>query len=65
MNDAEGNPIEIAAVVVWPVADTAKALFGVDNFTTFVAIQAETAVRRVAGSILMKSRREDVAAPER
>ncbi len=50
VNDAEGNPIEIAAVVVWQVADTAKALFGVDNFTTFVAIQAETAVRRVAGS---------------
>lgn len=50
VNDAEGNPIEIAAVVVWQVADTAKAVFGVDNFTTFVAIQAETAVRRVAGS---------------
>jgi regulator of protease activity HflC (stomatin/prohibitin superfamily) len=50
VNDAEGNPIEIAAVVVWQVADTAKALFGVDKFTSFVAIQAETAVRRVAGS---------------
>jgi regulator of protease activity HflC (stomatin/prohibitin superfamily) len=50
VNDAEGNPIEIAAVVVWQVTDTAKALFGVDKFTTFVAIQAETAVRRVAGS---------------
>ncbi len=50
VNDADGNPIEIAAVVVWQVADTGKALFGVDNFTSFVAIQAETAVRRVAGS---------------
>jgi len=50
VNDAEGNPIEIAAVVVWQVIDTARALFGVDNFTSFVAIQAETAVRRVAGS---------------
>jgi regulator of protease activity HflC (stomatin/prohibitin superfamily) len=50
VNDAEGNPIEIAAVVVWQVTDTAKAAFGVDNFTSFVAIQAETAVRRVAGS---------------
>jgi regulator of protease activity HflC (stomatin/prohibitin superfamily) len=50
VNDAEGNPIEIAAVVVWQVTDTAKAVFGVDNFTSFVAIQAETAVRRVAGS---------------
>jgi hypothetical protein len=50
VNDADGNPIEIAAVVVWQVADTAKALFGVDKFTSFVAIQTETAVRRVAGS---------------
>jgi len=50
VNDAEGNPIEIAAVVVWQVTDTAKATFGVDNFKSFVAIQAETAVRRVAGS---------------
>ena len=50
VNDAEGNPIEIAAVVVWQVTDTAKATFGVDNFTSFVAIQAEPAVRRVAGS---------------
>jgi regulator of protease activity HflC (stomatin/prohibitin superfamily) len=50
VNDLEGNPIEISAVVVWQVADTAKALFGVDKFTSFVAIQAETAVRRVAGS---------------
>ena len=49
VNDADGNPIEIAAVVVWRVADTGKALFGVDSFSSFVAIQAETAVRRVAG----------------
>jgi len=50
VNDADGNPIEIAAVLVWQVADTAKALFGVDNFAQFVGIQAETAVRRLAGS---------------
>jgi regulator of protease activity HflC (stomatin/prohibitin superfamily) len=50
VNDADGNPIEIAAVVVWQVADTAKAAFGVDLFTSFVSVQAETAVRRVAGS---------------
>lgn len=50
VNDADGNPIEIAAVVVWEVTDTAKALFSVDDFTSFVAIQAETAIRRVAGS---------------
>jgi regulator of protease activity HflC (stomatin/prohibitin superfamily) len=48
VNDADGNPIEIAAVVVWQVEDTAKALFGVDNLTEFVAIQAETAVRQIA-----------------
>ena len=45
VNDADGNPIEIAAVVVWQVADTAKALYAVDDFPTFVAIQTETAVR--------------------
>jgi regulator of protease activity HflC (stomatin/prohibitin superfamily) len=50
VNDADGNPIEIAAVVVWRVTDTAKAVFGVDNLENFVAIQAETAVRRVAGT---------------
>jgi regulator of protease activity HflC (stomatin/prohibitin superfamily) len=49
VNDADGNPIEIAAVVVWQVADTGKAMFGVDNYTSFVAIQAETAVRHIAG----------------
>ena len=50
VNDADGNPIEIAAVVVWQVADTAKAAFGVDDLTRFVAIQTETAVRQVATS---------------
>src|SRR5690242_18158863 len=45
VNDAEGNPIEIAAVVVWQVADTAKAIYAVDEYTKFVAIQTETAVR--------------------
>jgi regulator of protease activity HflC (stomatin/prohibitin superfamily) len=48
VNDADGNPIEIAAVIVWQVEDTAKAVFGVDNLTEFVAIQAETAVRQIA-----------------
>ena len=50
VNDAEGNPIEIAAVVVWRVADTAQALYEVDDFVQFVAFQAETAVRLVATS---------------
>jgi regulator of protease activity HflC (stomatin/prohibitin superfamily) len=50
VNDADGNPIEIAAVVVWQVADTAKALYAVDDYPTFVAIQTETAVRHIASS---------------
>jgi regulator of protease activity HflC (stomatin/prohibitin superfamily) len=48
VNDLDGNPIEIAAVVVWQVHDTAQALYAVDAFAKFVAIQAETAVRHVA-----------------
>lgn len=50
VNDADGNPIEIAAVVVWHVADTARAVFEVDDFIEFVAIQTETAVRHIANS---------------
>ena len=50
VNDADGNPIEIAAVVVWQVADTASALYSVDDFTQFVTIQTETAVRHIASS---------------
>ncbi len=50
VNDADGNPIEIAAVVVWQVRDTAKAIYAVDDFTSFVAIQTETAVRHIASS---------------
>jgi hypothetical protein len=48
VNDADGNPIEIAAVVVWQVEDTARAFFEVDDFVEFVAIQTETAVRHIA-----------------
>jgi hypothetical protein len=58
VNDVDGNPIEIAAVVVWQVADTAKALFGVDNFAAFVAVQTETAVRHIAGSYPYDAHRE-------
>jgi hypothetical protein len=50
VNDADGNPIEIAAVVVWQVQDTAKALYAVDDYPKFVAIQTETAVRHIASS---------------
>jgi regulator of protease activity HflC (stomatin/prohibitin superfamily) len=58
VNDADGNPIEIAAVVVWQVQDTAKAVYAVDDYTKFVAIQAETAVRHVASSYPYTSHRE-------
>ncbi len=50
VNDADGNPIEIAAVVVWQVRDTASAVYAVDDFTQFVTIQTETAVRHIASS---------------
>ena len=48
VNDLEGNPIEIGAIVVWRVVDTAQASFDVENFTTFVAVQAETSMRNIA-----------------
>ena len=50
VNDIDGNPIEIAAVVVWQVEDTAQAMFEVDDFVEFVAIQTETAVRHIASN---------------
>ncbi|QKW40700.1 SPFH domain-containing protein [Actinomadura sp. NAK00032] len=50
VNDLDGNPIEISAVVVWQVADTARAVFEVDDFVEFVAFQTEAAVRHIAGS---------------
>jgi hypothetical protein len=56
VNDADGNPIEIAAVVVWQVRDTAKAIYTVDDFTRFVAIQTETAVRHTASRYPYDSR---------
>src|SRR5688500_9174059 len=49
VNDLRGNPIEIAANVVWRVTDTAQALFDVDNYMEFVEIQIESAVRAMAG----------------
>jgi regulator of protease activity HflC (stomatin/prohibitin superfamily) len=50
VNDKQGNPIEIAAVVVWRVADTAQACFDVENFEAYVRIQSETAVRHLANT---------------
>jgi regulator of protease activity HflC (stomatin/prohibitin superfamily) len=56
VNDADGNPIEIAAVVVWQVRDTASAYYAVDSVTKFVTIQTETAVRHIASSYPYDSR---------
>lgn len=50
VNDAQGNPIDIAAVVVWKVVDTAEALFQVDDYQDFVRIQSEAALRNLASS---------------
>jgi regulator of protease activity HflC (stomatin/prohibitin superfamily) len=50
VNDKLGNPIEIAAVIVWEVVDTAKALFEVNDFNSYISIQSEAAVRHLAGS---------------
>jgi regulator of protease activity HflC (stomatin/prohibitin superfamily) len=48
VNDIDGNPIEIAAIVVWKVVDTAEATFQVDNYEEFVKIQSESAIRNLA-----------------
>jgi len=50
VNDLSGNPIEIAAVVVWRVQDTAEALFEVDHYESYVKIQSESAVRHLASA---------------
>jgi regulator of protease activity HflC (stomatin/prohibitin superfamily) len=48
VNDLHGNPIEIATVIVWRVVDSARAIFDVQNYEQFVAIQSETAIRSMA-----------------
>ena len=50
VNDADGNPIEIAAVIVWQVIDTAEAVFQVDDYENYVHIQSESALRQMAQS---------------
>ncbi len=50
VNDAEGNPVEIAAIVVWQVADTARASFSIEDYRNFVQVQSEAALRHVAVS---------------
>ncbi|TDR40872.1 SPFH domain/Band 7 family protein [Tahibacter aquaticus] len=61
VNDNDGNPIEIAAVVVWQVVDTAEAVFQVDDYENFVHIQTEAAVRQMATSYPYDS--HDTGAP--
>ncbi|HEY5224419.1 MAG TPA: SPFH domain-containing protein [Microbacteriaceae bacterium] len=48
VNDADGNPVEIAAIVVWQVSDTSKATYAVDDYRDFVSVQAESALRHTA-----------------
>jgi regulator of protease activity HflC (stomatin/prohibitin superfamily) len=48
VNDADGNPVEIAAIVVWQVADTSQAVYAVDDYVDFVQVQAESALRHIA-----------------
>ena len=48
VNDADGNPVEIASIVVWQVADTSRAVYAVDDYDNFVRVQAESALRHVA-----------------
>lgn len=50
VNDKRGNPIEIAAVIVWRVQDTAQAMFDVDDYETYVRIQSESAIRHLASA---------------
>ena len=50
VNDARGNPIEIAAAIVWRVSDSAQALFDVEDYEAFLRVQAETAIRHLASS---------------
>jgi regulator of protease activity HflC (stomatin/prohibitin superfamily) len=59
VNDHEGNPIEIAAVVVWRVVDTAEAVFEVDDYQNFVKVQSEAAVRNLATSYKYDAHEED------
>jgi regulator of protease activity HflC (stomatin/prohibitin superfamily) len=61
VNDLHGNPIEIAAVVVWQVVDSARALFDVDHYENFVAIQSETAIRALASEYPYDVEDEEVA----
>jgi hypothetical protein len=60
VNDHDGNPIEIAAVVVWRVVDTAEAMFMVDNYENYVHVQSEAALRNLATAYPYDSHDEDI-----
>jgi len=60
VNDASGNPIEIAAVVVWRVTDTAKAVFDVNDYEQFVTVQSETSLRHLASEYPYDDYKQDV-----
>ena len=62
VNDSSGNPIEIAAVVVWRVVDTAEAVFEVDDYESFVQIQSEAALRNMASSHPYEAHQEEEVA---
>jgi regulator of protease activity HflC (stomatin/prohibitin superfamily) len=59
VNDSSGNPVDIAAVVVWKVVDSAEAVFEVDDYTSFVHIQSEAALRNLATSYPYEAHSED------
>lgn len=59
VNDLHGNPIEIAAVIVWRVVDSARAIFDVQNYEQFVSIQSETAIRAIASQYSYDSNEND------
>jgi regulator of protease activity HflC (stomatin/prohibitin superfamily) len=61
VNDRNGNPVEIAAVVVWRVIDSARALFDVEDYSGFVAVQAETAIRALASRYPYDSQDSEVS----
>jgi len=63
VNDAEGNPIEIGCVVVFKVVDPAKALFDVDNYSKFVEVQSETAIRHIAAHYAYDTFSDEEARP--
>ncbi len=64
VNDKQGNPVEIAAVVVWRVQDTAQAVFDVEDYEVFVATQSETALRHLATQYAYDHGEEGIAAGE-